>query len=67
MLLSIIKGIVCHDGDVRLAGGSQSHEGRVEVCFSEMWGTICDDISPWDWNTSEANVVCLQLGFSGAS
>ena len=59
-------GVICHDGDVRLVNGSGPHEGRVEVCFNEIWGTICDYICPWRWNTTQANVVCQQLGYSGA-
>ena len=59
-------GIVCHDGDVRLVGGRQPNEGRVEVCFNETWGTICDYIRPWSWNISQADVVCHQLGYSAA-
>ena len=59
--------IVCYDGDVRLVNGSRPHVGRVEVCFNERWGTVCDDyIGNGDWNTSEADVVCRQLGYSGA-
>ena len=59
-------GIVCHDGDVRLVGGRQPNEGRVEVCFNETWGTVCDYINQWDWNTSEADIVCKQLGYAAA-
>ena len=65
-VLVYTSGIVCYDGDVRLVNGSQPHEGRVEVCFNETWGTICGHIYPWAWNISEANVVCQQLGYSGA-
>ena len=63
-----IIAIVCHDGDVRLVNGSQPNEGRVEVCFNETWGTACDNISPYhrNWNQSEADVVCKQLGYSDA-
>ena len=39
----------------------------MEVCFNETWGTICHYIHPWRWNISQANVVCQQLGYSGAS
>ena len=61
-------GVICRDGDVRLVDGSSRHEGRVEVCFNETWGTICDyiDDNPWDWNITQADVVCQQLGYSGA-
>ena len=62
-----MAGIICYDGEVRLMNGSHSHEGRVEVCFNEKWGTICDKLYRWKWNISQAEVVCQQLGFSGAS
>ena len=48
----------CNNGDVQLVGGSTEYEGRVELCYDQMWGTICHD----DWNTNDANVVCNQLG-----
>ena len=69
VVLSIFvnAGIICHDGDVRLVNGSQPHEGRVEICLNETWGTICADILYyWDWSLAEANVICKQLGYPGA-
>lgn len=48
----------CTHGDVRLAGGSEN-EGRVEICYGHVWGTVCDD----HWSSVDANIVCGQLGF----
>ena len=49
----------CTAGDIRLADGPSELEGRVEVCLGGEWGTICSD----HWNSSDASVVCKQLGF----
>jgi deleted-in-malignant-brain-tumors protein 1 len=50
----------CQSGDVRLSGGTQLHEGRVEVCKDNLFGTICDD----QWDNIDANVICNQLGYA---
>ena len=36
-------------------------EGRVEICQSNTYVTVCDDM----WDENEAQVVCRQLGYTG--
>ena len=55
----------CSHGDLRLVGGPSQYEGIVEVCFNEVWGTVCttDDEDLHTYFTAiDANVVCRQLG-----
>lgn len=37
-------------------------EGRVEICWDNLYGTVCDD----RWDDLEARVVCRQLQHSSA-
>ena len=52
--------LACTNGDIRLRGGMNSSEGRVEICDNNRWGTVCDDL----WGPLDANVACGQLGFA---
>jgi len=45
--------------DVRLAGSSLRNEGRLEVYYGGVWGTVCDK----RFDYIDAGVVCNSLGF----
>jgi HGF/MSP/plasminogen-like protein len=67
--------------EFRLTGGRTRFEGRVEVKYRGIWGTVCDD----DFGAAETNgnlfvfltinvsnslkftVVCRSLGYNGPS
>ena len=55
---SLITG--CTHGEIRLVGGANYNEGRVEICLSDEWGTVCDQM----WDVIDASVVCRQQGLA---
>ena len=48
----------CTNGAIRLSGGRDQYEGRVEVCSNGLWGTV----SGSGWDSNDAMVACRQLG-----
>ena len=46
---------------VRLVGGVDPSEGRVEIFINGQWGTVCNDYFTW----YEGGVVCRQLNYTG--
>ena len=42
---------------------SSYYYGIVQIWYNEQWGNICDDT---DYNQYEADVICHQLGYTGA-
>lgn len=53
----------CNDGEVRLVGGVSANQGRVEICYNGVWGSICGSSDDGSWSHEEAAVVCNQLGY----
>ena len=45
---------------VRLVGGPSSQEGRLELNYNGVWGTVCNH----EFTDTEATVVCRSLGFT---
>ena len=43
---------------------SSYYYGIVRVYYNNGWGNICND---YYYNSTEANVICHQLGYTGAS
>ena len=58
--IPLLPSGICENGDIRLVGGTNQYEGRVEICWNEAWGTVCHDY----WSTQDAQVACRQLGYS---
>jgi len=44
--------------DLRLVEGGTKFEGRLEVRYQGVWGTVCDD----HFTKVDADVACRELG-----
>ena len=51
------------DGILRLFGGDDERDGRLEIVYNGRWGVICSEF----WSISDGVVACNQLGFGGDS
>ena len=50
----------CDDGRIRLMNGTEPsfNEGRVEICYNNIYGTVCDDF----FDESAVSIVCNGTG-----
>lgn len=51
----------CSDKELRLRGGRDEREGRVELCYSGIWGTVG---ALGGWGFEKASGVCSELGYN---
>ena len=51
--------VTCTTGDLRLEGGPNVREGRLEVCVNNAWGTVCNA----QFSDEDAEVACTQMEF----
>ena len=47
---------------LRLVNGGNEREGRLEILYYGIWGTVCDE----GFTFNSANVACRRLGYPGA-
>jgi len=53
---------ICSDGNIRLGQLvddllNGTRQGRIEICFNNAWGTVCDT----SFGNTDAHVACKQL------
>ena len=65
---SVTKTFPSGNGVVRLyrngVTSTSYYYGIVQIYINGAWGNICDDIY---YSSTEADVICHQLGYTGAS
>lgn len=59
---NFVYAFVVKEINARLANGSSSRSGRVEVFHRGSWGAVCGK----EWDIRDADVVCRMLGYPGA-
>ncbi|XP_033760418.1 neurotrypsin-like [Pecten maximus] len=63
VLVGLVGMTTCFEGTLRLIGGDDQYEGRLEVYHDGEWQSVCNDY----WNDDNTIVACRQLGLKGGS
>ena len=53
----------CTDGQLQLSGGDTAMEGRVEICYGNVWYGVCADNYD-SYYYKNPNIICKALGYS---
>ena len=66
-MLNVLLCYFIADNDIsplqlRLVGGTNEQQGRLEILYYGIWGYVCQ----WYFTFNSANVACRRLGFPGA-
>ena len=60
ILVPIVHYANCSNGQLRLSGGSSPLDGRLEICYNNVWFAMC-----YTYNRiANQKVICEALGYS---
>ena len=65
LFLLVVEDVMvdnCADKEIRLSGGPNEMEGRLEVCHNHVWFSVCGKGN--FFNDMDRMVVCKSMGFS---
>lgn len=60
IMIHFYHSVVCTENDLRIVNGTIDREGRLEICVSGSYLSVCDDL----WDMADAVVACRQLKYS---